>query len=1131
MNVNGTVQNVTILGGANSATFTATPSTEGDFTVSFGDVVTSTFESLTKGEGLTVTVTDPNVAPEFTVDSDNLTTYDDAFEATPDVAGSSKSDTGSFTVTDANGDAISFYVKLEGEQGDGTLVTVGSVIQGDHGKLLITGVANGVISYTYTQDAVADHVIKNGVEASITDKFTVTASDGELTDTATITATIVDDEPSVRTKGSDTDDSSTTGSVVDGLVTSEITIDFGADMEGFRIESLDAGTTVVAVEWNGTSWQRTADTDPDHIAEGSYKDGVHTIKIGDITMTSTDNVNWTVTYAADANSKNLAFIDGDGDREVHSFTFENDTPTATGDEITVAEDASFVGNLLTDKESELDDASASHQGEGWAQGGGLKDVEAPDGWTKTVDSVTGKITLTDGKSTLTVEKDGEFKFDAGSIAVDKTFNFNYIVEDASGDTANATLTVNTDAVQGGAPMGTESITTETSVPVPLNIGIVIDGSSSLSTSEMNQIEAALRNLGENIDNLDADVINLCLVEFNNGAEVRLTLNATELKDIDFSAELAKITWNKGGDNFTNTDAGLTAMGGWFNTLPKDADGNPEGLNYTILVSDGYPQEYAMADTVTFDPTKDFARDNNSKFYEGQTYTYVGVYNDDSDGGGNDRDYMYLYETTNSDGSKSYIVRYEEYVEKWFFGNYADHEETRWYEDAKPTLDANGNVIGLAPANRGTEIGDITVDVTGRDFTGTQTWTEDGYTFKLVQHSDPSLNPTLYVQNAKGGWDSLGRIDNLDDENSSFYGDAAKDAAKDLKEIMGEDGKLYGIGVGMSDSGKEIMEEMTDQMFTTDAAGLSGIFGTVFDDIKESTEGVQLQGAVLATAEGVVGDRDGDGANDIAGADLGAKTASFINEMLELADEGDLDTLQEVSDAIEAKVDELTEDADAPGTANLNDIIDPDTGEVVGRVDTSEDDVVVGFRDHETFNAGEGHDVVFGGAGNDKLYGEAGNDVLIGGSGADELYGGAGDDIIFADFSDTTVQGGTGNDLIIFNADAVNKLTLEDVVKIDGGEGIDILLAKVDTADLSTLLPQATASSIEVLMYGKDGAVTDAALDAAKDFQENALNGKKDGDKVDMSGWGTGTDAGNGFTEYTKGTGDDAVTLLIKQGLV
>ncbi|MFH1913792.1 MAG: Ig-like domain-containing protein, partial [Pseudomonadota bacterium] len=126
---------------------------------------------------------------------------------------------------DIDGDRTT-VTEVNGETG-----SVGTVIQGSYGTIVIN--ANG--SYTYRPDNSLDAIKSLGQDDTLTEEFSYTLSDGSLTDTTTLTITIlgVNDAPELSFSGSD----QTRDYVVNG-----------------SFEELVGGGTIATGDWaNGTA--------------------------------------------------------------------------------------------------------------------------------------------------------------------------------------------------------------------------------------------------------------------------------------------------------------------------------------------------------------------------------------------------------------------------------------------------------------------------------------------------------------------------------------------------------------------------------------------------------------------------------------------------------------------------------------------------------------------------------------------------------------------------------------------------------------------------------------------------------------------------------------------------------------
>ncbi len=167
---------------------------------------------------------------------------------------------------------------------------------------------------------------------------------------------------------------------------------------------------------------------------------------------------------------------------------------------------------------------------------------------------------------------------------------------------------------------------------------------------------------------------------------------------------------------------------------------------------------------------------------------------------------------------------------------------------------------------------------------------------------------------------------------------------------------------------------------------------------------------------------------------------------------------------------------------------------------------------------DGVDNLVGTNDRDALYGDDGDDSLTGGLGADFLLAGDGDDILFGDFSDILLDGGAGDDLI--RLDGVGNLN--DILKVDGGDGMDVLLANVATLDKSKL---GNIDGVEVIISGNDAA-TLGSDNVGDILQEIGITTEANGKlSVDNSIWTKGNDSGN-YTEFSHDTLE--LTILVEQ---
>ena len=101
-------------------------------------------------------------------------------------------------------------------------------------------------------------------------------------------------------------------------------------------------------------------------------------------------------------------------------------------------------------------------------------------------------------------------------------------------------------------------------------------------------------------------------------------------------------------------------------------------------------------------------------------------------------------------------------------------------------------------------------------------------------------------------------------------------------------------------------------------------------------------------------------------------------------------------------------------------------------------LIVGTKDNDVLEGGDGIDRIFGGTGNDTLSGGAGDDSIFGKEGNDFVIGGSGDDFLRGLADDDILIGGEGNDIL--HGDTGNDTIVGDSVITEAvfQEGFDIL---------------------------------------------------------------------------------------------
>ncbi len=167
------------------------------------------------------------------------------------------------------------------------------------------------------------------------------------------------------------------------------------------------------------------------------------------------------------------------------------------------------------------------------------------------------------------------------------------------------------------------------------------------------------------------------------------------------------------------------------------------------------------------------------------------------------------------------------------------------------------------------------------------------------------------------------------------------------------------------------------------------------------------------------------------------------------------------------------------------------------------------------------------------------------NGTNKISGGEDDDFIFisgqfeaSGGGTNIINGGKDNDLIKLTASGI---TFEDVLTVNGGDGnsdgstndIDILLTGVD--NLQAVKDGLTAGAITNIEIAIAGDVKGESV--AEVLNELGLD--KDGDgkieTIELEGWTSDktskTYNGQDYQEYTRGSGEDQVTLLIQTGSI
>ena len=558
--------------------------------------------TLTDTATLTVTVTGAN---------DGLTANDDAGTATENTQ---------LTVADGatgttNADLLLNDVDIDGDdltitEVDGDTSSVGKATSGsDGGKFTLR--ANG--SWEFNPGTDFDD-LKAGVTRTTSVEYT--ASDGSLTDTATLTVTVTgandgltaNDDAGTTTENTDltvadgatgTTSGTTTGPgggaqrVNADLLLNDVDI----DSDDLTITEVDGDTSSVGKTTTGSgggsftiradgSWEFNPGTDFDGLKAGVTRTTSVEYTATDGTLTDTATVTVTVTGANDG------------------LTAKDDAGTTTENtQLTVANDATGTTSGTTKVNADL-----------------LLNDKDDDGDTLTISEVDGEsssvgkaIDGSDGGK-FTIRADGSWEFNPGTdfddlkAGVTKTTSVEYTASDGSlTDTATLTVTVtgtndgltanddagttteNTELTVADGATGTTSGTTTTNADLLLN-DVDIDGDDLTIT----EVDGESSSVGKATDGSDGGSFTIRANgswEFNPGTDFDdLKAGVTRTTSVEYTAsdgsltDTATLTVTVTGTNdglTANDDAGTTTE----NTELTVADGDTGTTNADLLLND------------------------------------------------------------------------------------------------------------------------------------------------------------------------------------------------------------------------------------------------------------------------------------------------------------------------------------------------------------------------------------------------------------------------------------------------------------------------------------------------------------------------------------------------------------------
>ena len=561
-------------------------------------VYTASDGTLTDTATLTVTVTGANDG--LTANDDAGTTTENKMLTVADGATGTTSGT-----TPINADLLLNDVDIDGDdltitEVDGDTGSVGKATDGsDGGSFTIR--ANG--SWEFNPGTDFDD-LKAGVTKTTSVEYT--ASDGSLTDTATLTVTVTgtndgltaNDDAGTTTENTElTVADGATGTTNADLLLNDVDID-GDDL---TITEVDGDTSSVGKATNGSdggsftlrangSWEFNPGTDFDDLKAGVTKTTSVEYTASDGSLTDTATLTVTVTGTNDG------------------LTANDDAGTTTENtELTVADGATGTtsGTTTTNADLLLNDVDID--------GDDLTITEV-DGDTSSV----GKATNGSDGGSFTIRANGSWEFNPGTdfddlkAGVTRTTSVEYTASDGSlTDTATLTVTVtgtndgltanddagttteNTDLTVADGATGTTSGTTTTNADLLLN-DVDIDGDDLTIT----EVDGDTASVGKAIDGSDGGKFTIRANgswEFNPGTDFDdLKAGVTKTTSVEYTAsdgsltDTATLTVTVTGANdglTANDDAGTTTENTEL-TVADGATGTTSGTtNADLLLND------------------------------------------------------------------------------------------------------------------------------------------------------------------------------------------------------------------------------------------------------------------------------------------------------------------------------------------------------------------------------------------------------------------------------------------------------------------------------------------------------------------------------------------------------------------
>lgn len=407
-------------------------------------------------------------------------------------------------------------------------------------------------------------------------------------------------------------------------------------------------------------------------------------------------------------------------------------------------------------------------------------------------------------------------------------------------------------------------------------------------------------------------------------------------------------------------------------------------------------------------------------------------------------------------------------------------------------------------------------------------------------------------------------DNLDYSNS----DAAVTVNLSTHELSGGDADndyiLSGIDGAIGSDYDDTLIGFDEEGSSAEDTFTNEFFGGKGDDYIEGKDGAdRLDGG--DDNDEIYGGAGADSIDGGAGVDVisggadadrivVASAADGIGDLVDGGTDGDDNDVLDLTNAGPFRVVNETVDADGDSTSGTVEFLDPTTGNVLGSMEFSEIETILGDRsmpdgtvhgttgddvmtpgfvdaqgdtidgadgDNDIIEAGDGNDEVRAGEGDDLVYAGAGDDSVDGGNGNDTIYGEDGDDILRGRAGDDTLFGGDGDDQLFGGGDSTSDT-------LYGGDGSDTATGGAGDDVIDTSGPVDVANNIGTPDRGYPGLYADDD-DPTNDMDTVYGGGGNDiittGDDADSVEGGEGNDTiYSGIDDDTVdgGKGDDLI---------